>query len=75
VSTTLDRETTQNGTYWIKAGIDDPENFIGNALGDWDAKKSAIDYLSSKGVNSVYIITNNIDGDRNDTWPWGSYAI
>ena len=60
----------QNGTYWIKAGIDDPENFIGNALGDWDAKKSAIDYLSSKGVNSVYIITNNIDGDRNDTWPW-----
>jgi hypothetical protein len=60
----------QNGDYWIKAGVDDPENFIGSALGDWDAKKSAIDYLSSKGVNSIYVITNNIEGDRNDTWPW-----
>lgn len=59
-----------NGEYWIKGGIDDPENILGEALGDWEAKKSAIDYLSSKGVNSIYVITNNIDGDRNDTWPW-----
>ncbi len=59
-----------NGEYWIKAGIDDPENFLGDAIGDWDAKKAAVDYLSSKGVNSIYIITMNIDGDRKDTWPW-----
>jgi hypothetical protein len=60
----------QNGVHWIKSGIDDPENFLGDAFGDWEAKKAAVDYLSSKGVNSIYVITNNIDGDRNDTWPW-----
>jgi hypothetical protein len=59
-----------NGEYWVKGGIDDPENFLGEAFGDWNAKKSAIDYLSSKGANSVYIVLNNIDGDNNDTWPW-----
>jgi hypothetical protein len=59
-----------NGDYWIKSGIDDPENFLGKAIGDWSAKKAAVDYLSSKGVNSIYIITNNIDGDRKDTLPW-----
>ena len=59
-----------NGDYWIKTGIDDPENFLGAAVGDWDAKKAVVDYLSSKGVNSIYVITNNIDGDRRDTWPW-----
>ena len=59
-----------NGDYWIKSGVDDPENFLGKAIGDWSAKKAAVDYLSSKGVNSIYIITNNIDGDRQDTWPW-----
>jgi hypothetical protein len=59
-----------NGDYWIKSGVDDPENFLGKAIGDWNAKKAAVDYLSSKGINSIYIITNNIDGDRKDTWPW-----
>jgi hypothetical protein len=60
----------RNGGYWVKSGIDDPENFLGSAFGDWNAKKAAVDYLASKGVNSVYLITNNIAGDRNDTWPW-----
>ncbi len=46
------------------------KTFLGNAFGDWNAKKAAIDYLASKGVNSVYLVTNNISGDRNDTWPW-----
>jgi hypothetical protein len=59
-----------SGEYWIKAGVDDPENFLGTAIGDWQDKKDAIDFLSSKGVNSIYVITNNIDGDRQDTWPW-----
>ncbi len=60
----------KNGDYWIKGGVDDPENFLGDAFGSWNAKKEAVDFLSSKGVNSIYVITNNIDGDRNDTWPW-----
>ncbi|MGD8752183.1 MAG: DUF5060 domain-containing protein [Anaerolineales bacterium] len=59
-----------HGEYWIKGGIDDPENFLGDAFGDWNAKKEAIDYLASQGVNSIYVITNNINGDRKDTWPW-----
>ena len=31
----------------------------------------ALNYLSSKGVNSVYFLTYNLDGgDGRDTWPW-----
>jgi hypothetical protein len=59
-----------NGDFWVKGGIDDPENFLGTAYGDWEAKKVAIDFLSSMGVNSIYVMTNTISGDSNDTWPW-----
>lgn len=59
-----------DGGYWLKGGSDDPENFLGSAFGGWNAKKAAIEYLSSKGVNSIYVLTNNIDGDFNDSWPW-----
>ena len=60
----------ENGDYWIKGGVDDPENFLGKAFGSWQEKKEALDYLASQGVNSIYVITNNIDGDGKDTWPW-----
>ncbi len=30
----------------------------------------ALNYLSSKMVNSVYFLTMNIHGDGKDTWPW-----
>ena len=60
----------QDGDYWLKTGLDDPENFLGNAFGDWEAKKSHVDILYQMGVNSVYAIANNINGDRRDTWPW-----
>ncbi len=31
----------------------------------------ALNYLASKGMNSVYFLTYNIDtGDGKDTWPW-----
>ncbi|MDX2213900.1 MAG: Calx-beta domain-containing protein [Oculatellaceae cyanobacterium bins.114] len=59
-----------DGGYWIKGGADDPEAILGTALGDFNAKRATIDYLASRGVNSVYIITNNVDGDGNDAWPW-----
>ena len=60
-----------DGGYWIKAGLDDPENFLGRPFGDWEGKKRAIDYLNSKGCNSIYVMTNTIaPGDGNDTWPW-----
>ncbi len=30
----------------------------------------ALNYLSSKGMNSVYFLTMNIQGDGKDVWPW-----
>ncbi|MGH9627175.1 MAG: DUF5060 domain-containing protein [Bryobacteraceae bacterium] len=62
----------RDGGYWIKAGADEPENFLGDAFGrnDWDAKKRQVDYLASAGINAVYVMTNNVDGDSKDVWPW-----
>lgn len=61
-----------DGGFWIKGGVDDPENVLGGGLGtDWATKKAAVDILCSKGVNSMYAIMNTISpGDSNDTWPW-----
>lgn len=33
----------------------------------------ALNYLSSKGVNSVYMLTNNVGGDGKDVFPWTTY--
>ncbi|RDC63813.1 DUF5060 domain-containing protein [Adhaeribacter pallidiroseus] len=30
----------------------------------------AINYLASKGMNSVYFLTLNVNGDGQDVWPW-----
>jgi hypothetical protein len=30
----------------------------------------ALNYLASQGMNSVYFITMNVDGDGQDVWPW-----
>lgn len=30
----------------------------------------ALNYLASKGMNSVYFLTMNVMGDGNDVWPW-----
>jgi len=30
----------------------------------------ALNYLASKGMNSVYFITMNVEGDGKDVWPW-----
>lgn len=32
----------------------------------------ALNYLASKGMNSVYFLTMNVDGDGRDVWPWTS---
>lgn len=32
----------------------------------------ALNYLSGKGMNSVYFLTMNVTGDGNDVWPWTS---
>ncbi|MFW5941324.1 MAG: DUF5060 domain-containing protein [Chloroflexota bacterium] len=60
-----------SGDFWLKGGIDDPENFLGAAFGGWAQKREAVDFLRDHAVNSIYFVANNIrPGDRNDTWPW-----
>ncbi len=67
-----------DGGYWIKGGCDDPENFLGgsfifddfNEPDTWASKRKAADYLSGRGVNSIYCITNTVHGARPDSWPW-----
>ncbi len=62
----------REGPFWLKAGCDDPENFLGNLenYNTIEKRKSAVDYLASKGINSLYIMTHTIDGDGRDVWPW-----
>jgi hypothetical protein len=102
----------ETGEWFIKAGADSPEDFLGyyefdgtfdtqalNRQGEaqggifihkyephakdwrpgdptWRGGKGkniigALNYLSSKGMNSVYFIPYNLDGgDGKDVWPW-----
>ena len=34
-----------------------------------------INYLASKGINSIYFLTMNIKGDGKDTWPYTGYEV
>ncbi|WP_020533076.1 DUF5060 domain-containing protein [Flexithrix dorotheae] len=61
----------ENGLHYYKPHINDWRE------GDptWKNGKGkgligAINYLSSKGMNSVYFLTMNVNGDGNDVWPW-----
>jgi CubicO group peptidase (beta-lactamase class C family) len=62
----------RDGPYWLKAGCDDPENFLGKYrhFDTLAKRKAAVDYLAKRGINSLYIMTHNVDGDDNDVWPW-----
>lgn len=62
----------RDGPYWLKAGCDDPENFLG-ASRNYDTlakRKRAIDYLAERGINSSYVMSHNLGGDDRDVWPW-----
>lgn len=100
-----------DGSIYLKAGADSPENFLGYAdfdgtrslknagenrdgeaataplhryephLGDWRSGDptwgegrgkgiiGALNYLAGAGVNSVYFMTMNVEGDGQDVWP------
>ena len=62
----------RDGPYWLKAGCDDPENFLGNYsnYNTTAKRKAAVDYLAERGINSLYIMTHNVGGDDKDVWPW-----
>ncbi len=54
----------------------------GPHIGDWHSSDptwrdgkgksiiGALNYLASKGMNAVYMLPMNVDGDGNDVWPW-----
>ncbi|GIW95025.1 MAG: hypothetical protein KatS3mg110_3066 [Pirellulaceae bacterium] len=62
----------RDGPYWLKAGCDDPENFLGNYryYDTPEKRQAAVDYLAARGINSLYVVLHNIGGDQNDVWPW-----
>ncbi len=41
--------------------------------GKGKAMIGALNYLASKGMNSVYFLTMNINGDGKDVWPYTNY--
>ncbi len=60
-----------DGTYWLKGGEDDPEDFLAPGINvGFSNKYQAIDYLASQGVNSLYMMLTTIGGDGNNVWPW-----
>lgn len=60
-----------NGLYWLKGGVDEPEDFLApSQTAGFPSKEAAVDYLAAMGVNSIYILLHNIDGDRSNVWPW-----
>lgn len=102
----------ESGDYFIKTGVDSPENLLGYAdfdgtyrhsndfrdgeskteglheykahardfrTGDpgWQGRGSGLigglNYLKSVGVNSIYFLTLNINGDGKDVWPYTSH--
>jgi len=64
-----------DGPYWIKSGADEPEDFLGpGVMGSWSAKRSAIDYLAQKGINSIYIMLHNLGGDGRNVSPWAVFT-
>lgn len=44
----------------------------GPTWGDGKGKNilGAVSYLAGKGINSIYMLTNNVNGDGKDVWPW-----
>ena len=102
----------ETGSYFIKTGVDSPENLLGYADFDgtyrhrnefregestteglheylphtkdfrtrdpaWNGRGKGliggINYLHSVGVNSLYFLTLNINGDGKDVWPYTSH--
>ena len=58
------------GTPWVKGGPNIPENFLAHPFTAHGGQIGALDFISSKGCNSIYFLLNNIGGDGDDTWPY-----
>jgi CubicO group peptidase (beta-lactamase class C family) len=62
----------RDGPYWLKTGADGPENFLGSFehYDTQEKRTKAVDYLASRGINALYVMTHNVGGDHRDVWPW-----
>ncbi len=60
-----------DGSFFLKGGIDEPEDFLAaqETVG-FASKEAAIDFLAAHGINSIYIMLHNVNGDRKNVWPW-----
>ena len=59
------------GTYWLKGGVNEPEDFLApDVTAGFASKELAVDYLARQGINSIYLLLNNIEGDKQNVWPW-----
>lgn len=66
----------ENGKPVFLVGPDSPENFLaGFNFDGHGGHTAAIDYLASKGVNSISMLTNNWQGDGKDVFPWVTYEM
>ncbi|MDZ4698333.1 MAG: DUF5060 domain-containing protein [Rhodothermales bacterium] len=70
----FDQTFNNAGTNFIKSYTD---HIVDWQTGDptWKSGKGkgligAVNYLASKGMNSVYFLTMNVEGDGDDVWPW-----
>jgi hypothetical protein len=60
-----------SGQYWFKAGVNDPEAFLDAAVnGGFADYIEAIEFLALRGVNSQYMLFNNLGGDGSFLYPW-----
>jgi hypothetical protein len=59
------------GPFWLKGGVDEPEDFLApDVSAGFPSKDEAIDFLADHGVNSIYLLLQNVDGDGQNVWPW-----
>jgi hypothetical protein len=60
-----------DGPYWLKGGANEPEDFLVPGINaGFGSKQAAVDFLAGKGVNAIYLMLNNVEGDRKNIWPW-----
>jgi uncharacterized repeat protein (TIGR01451 family) len=62
-----------DGPYWLKGGVDDPEDFLApSAQTGFATKNLAIDFLAGRRANSLYMMLHNTgnEADGQNVWPW-----
>jgi len=63
-------KTLGDNKYWIKGGTDSPEDFLAHTFAPHGSVYGALDYLSSRNVNSIFALLMNLGGDGNNVHPF-----